>query len=98
MDQSVWSRLIRFIRESYTKRLKETFGGFSLGTFGFYHFFFDHVDPALVHTWIGIWLWVKTIISAYLASLATSLGSHHIKKWTGSNDEKKSPNKRKKAA
>lgn len=98
MEQSIWTRIIRFIKDSYSKRFKETFGGFSLGTFGFYHFFFDNVDPALVHTWIGIWLWIKTIVSAYLASLATSLGAHHVKRWTEPREEKKNPGNRRKAA
>jgi len=97
MDTSIWARLFGFIKASYTKRLKETFGGFSLAGFGFYHFFFDNVDPALIHTWIGVWLWVKTILSAYLASLATSLGSYHVELYKNKkNGETQKGRKRKK--
>jgi len=70
--------LASFIKASYTERIKQSLSGFGLVGFSVYPLFFDKIPPELLHTWIGVWAWVKTILSAYLGSLFTSLGAYHI--------------------
>ena len=98
MENSIWSRIIRFTRDSYTLRLKESLSGLGVGYFGFRPLFFDSIPPELLHTWIGVWAWIKTILSAYLASMATSLGAHHVELLKKKRNERPKKGKGRKAA
>lgn len=84
MEKSVWVKLILFIKKSYSQNLGKSLSGFGLGIGLFHPIYFAHIPVVLIHDWLGVWLWVKTIFSAFVASLATSAGSDtwvRIKKW-----------------
>ena len=78
MEPNIWARIAIFLKESVTQRLKQSVSGFCLGIVGFHSLYFADVPATLVHDWLVVWLWLKTIVSAYIASVATSLGSYHV--------------------
>jgi len=94
MESSILYRLATFIKESYTKRIKEVASGLFMGGFGGYNIFFADIPEPLKHTWIGTWLWVKTIFFAFTSSLATAYGAYIIENFKKKRNAKKSQKKR----
>lgn len=98
MESSIWTRLALFIRESYSKNLGKSLSGFGVGIGLFHPIYFAHIPVELLHDWLPVWLWIKTILSAFAASLATSAGSDawsKIKGWWKERKVKKNTRKRK---
>ena len=92
MEPSILSRLWAFVKLAYTAYIKQTLAGACLVGFSVWPLFFNSIPSELRHTWIGIWAVMKTIISAYLGSMATALGTHHIELYKNRKNE---PRKRK---
>lgn len=93
MEPTIFTRLWAFIKLAYTTYLRQTLAGFGLVGFTVYPLFFNPIPHELVATWIGVWAAIKTIISAYLGSMATALGTYHVELIKRKQNEKKSPRK-----
>lgn len=89
METSIWARIISFIKESYRKQLTAHLSGFGLGLSIFHNFYFADVPAALMHDWLPVWLWVKTMGSAYGASWMTAAGADHYAKFKKKREAKK---------
>jgi len=100
MEPTIFDRLWAFIKRAYTVYIRQTLTGLGLVGCSVYPLFFNHIPHELLATWIGIWAWVKTILSAYLGSLATALGTHHVELYKKKRNErpKKPPKERRKKA
>ena|ERR1700740_440590 len=96
MEPNVITRLVLFIKTSYSKYLKESLSGLFMGGFGGYSIYFGNVPHELIQTWIGLWLWVKTIFFAFSSSIATAYGAYLIEKHKKKNNERKGPRRRQK--
>lgn len=94
MEQDIFHRLWAFIKLAYTTYIRQTLAGAGLVGFTVYPLFFNPIPHELVATWIGVWAAIKTIISAYLGSMATALGTHHVELLKKKKNEKKSSKKR----
>lgn len=94
MEPNLLSRLATFIKESYTRRIKEVASGLIMGGIGGYNIFFPKLPPELIHTWIGVWLWMKTVFFAFSSSIATAYGAYLIEKHKNKKNER--PKKRQK--
>lgn len=98
MDTSLWEKLFIFIKESLSKRFKESLSGFVMGVVGTYPIFLGNVPAELVHTWIGLWAIIKIVGVAYLSSLGTSYASYQIDKLKKKNNEPESEKRSRKKA
>ena len=87
MENDIWTRLANFLRASYTNRFKENMAGITMGYVSSRTFLFNAVPPELMHTWLGVWIWMKTVFFAFTSGLATSYAAYLIEK----HKEKKSP-------
>lgn len=94
METSFWSRLVGIIKESYKKYLTAHISGLGLGIGIFHPFYFADVPAALMHNWLPVWLWIKTIGSAYVASWCTAAGADHYARYKLKKEAKKKRNKR----
>lgn len=96
MEQSIWTRFVRFIKASYQERPVESFGGCLIGFFHAGNILFIgsniHVAPWIISSLVIL----KGILIAGASSLTTSyvayLFNKHIKKYL---DGKTSQRKRK---
>src|ERR1700749_247835 len=90
MEPSLFARIVKYIRELHSQYATQSTAGFMLGgTLGYINYF-GHIPDTLIHTWIGVWLWLKTMFWAGSSSIVTSACS----KWAGNwmdNRQKKSP-------
>lgn len=100
MEPNLLSELIAFIKKAYTTYIRQALTGAGLVGFTVWPLFFNPIPHELRATWIGVWAVVKTLMSAYLGSLATALGTYHVDLYkTKRNGKPKGPKKeRKKAA
>lgn len=78
MEPSIFARLAAFFKAAYTTYIRQAITGAGLVGFSVYPLFFNSIPPELLHTWIGIWAWIKTLASAYIGSVLTALGAHHV--------------------
>lgn len=96
MEKSIFDRLWAFIKAVHTTYIRQAIAGAGLVGCSVYPLWFNHIPPELIHTWVGIWAWVKTILSAYLGSYFAALGAHHVElkknKKDGKSSQKKSQN------
>lgn len=63
-----------------------------------YAFYFGNVPDTLLHTWIGVWLWVKTLFWAGTTSVVTSVCTKLVDKYFEKRGKRKPPHKKKKVA
>lgn len=99
MERSIWAKFAEFIQACYTKHFKENLAGIIMGYIGSRSVLFINVPPELMHTWIGVWIWIKTVFTAFTAGLATAYAGYLVEKYK--ENQKKSPQtkrKRNKAA
>lgn len=78
MESSVWNRLVKFIRDSYTTRFKQASSGVIMGFIASQHLLFAGFMADLVT--VGWWVFkgICTVILAFFTSLATSYAAYLI--------------------
>lgn len=79
MENSIWTRLTRFIRESYTLRIKESFSGICMGFVISNNILFSGSFATLVTQWWWLLKAIGSVILAFVTSLATSYAALLIK-------------------
>jgi hypothetical protein len=78
MEPNLWTQFIRFVKDSYTKRIKQAFSGSIMGLISAQHIFFAGPLADLVS---GGWWVIKgigTVILAFSTSMATCYGAYLI--------------------
>lgn len=93
MESNIWIKFLRFIYTSYTKRFKESVSGLVMGYIGGRNICWVDIPPELVHTWIGVWAWIKTVFFAFSSSLATAYAAYLVEKHK--ENKRKRPESRK---
>ena len=92
------SRLIAFVKSLHSQYATQSTSGFVLGGVLGYVNYFGHIPDVLIHSWIGIWLWIKTIFWAGSSSVVTSLGSKLVDHYWKKRQKKSPPERKKKRA
>lgn len=98
MEPTLLTRIIQFIRQLHKEYAAQSTAGLLLGGgLGFINYF-GNIPDVLIHTWIGVWLWGKTIFWAVTSSIATSIGSKLVDQWWEKRQKKAPSTKKKKRA
>lgn len=97
-SNSYWARLIALFKSLHSQYATQSTAGFILGGGLGYANYFGHIPDVLIHSWIGVWLWVKTLFWAGSSSVVTSLGSKIVDHYWAKRQKKNPPSRKKKRA
>jgi len=78
MEPNLWNRLIGFVKDSYTKRIRQAFSGVVMGFLAANGLLFSGPMADLVTAGWWIAKGVGSVILAFTTSLATSYGAYLV--------------------
>lgn len=99
MERNIWDAIVNFFRREIHSTYKvQAIGSFILGGgLGFFNYFHD-IPHSLLQTWIGVWLWIKTIWWASSTSIITTLCSKLTTHYWDKHQKKSPPERKQKRA
>lgn len=89
MEQSIWSVFCRFVKESYTKRLRIVASGLFMGLISSNNIFFAGFMASLVGPLWWVIKGIGSVVLAFSTSLATAYAAYLVETHKNKKNEKR---------